>query len=75
MGWPGEAEKIMSEAVVIAERNPGEDHFGGFWLARTHFAQVLVHTRPICRRQKGFSIRLLMLAQYRRSNWRGWRAP
>ncbi|KAL2135287.1 hypothetical protein VTI74DRAFT_9167 [Chaetomium olivicolor] len=42
MGQHAEAAKIMAEAVVIAERNLGEDHFGVL-AGKTHYAQVLVH--------------------------------
>ncbi|KAL2024434.1 hypothetical protein VTK56DRAFT_8245 [Thermocarpiscus australiensis] len=42
MGQHGEAARIMSDAVAIAERNLGEDHFGVL-AGKTHYAQVLVH--------------------------------
>jgi hypothetical protein len=42
MGQHGEAAKVMGEAVVVAERNLGEDHFCVL-AGKTHYAQVLVH--------------------------------
>lgn len=41
MGQHGEAAKMMSAAVAVAERNLGEDHFGVL-AGKTHYAQVLV---------------------------------
>lgn len=41
MGRPDEAVKIMREALTIAERNLGKDHFGVL-AGKTHYAQVLV---------------------------------
>lgn len=42
MGQHAEAARIMKDAVVIAERNLGENHFGVL-SGKTHYAQVLVN--------------------------------
>ncbi|KAI0383034.1 hypothetical protein F5Y04DRAFT_287602 [Hypomontagnella monticulosa] len=44
MGQHTEAAQIMEEAVVIAERNLGENHFGVL-SGKTHYAQVLVNQK------------------------------
>jgi tetratricopeptide (TPR) repeat protein len=42
MGQHSEAAKIMKEAIPIAERNLGKEHFGVL-SGKMHYAQVLVH--------------------------------
>ncbi|KAJ8122696.1 hypothetical protein ONZ43_g1168 [Nemania bipapillata] len=42
MGKHAEAARIMKDAVEIADRNLGEDHFGVL-AGKTHYAQVLVN--------------------------------
>jgi tetratricopeptide (TPR) repeat protein len=65
MGQHDEAAKIMREALTIAERNLGEDHFGVL-SGKTHYAQVLVRCGR-CEEAEEMFYTVVEKPQYRKS--------
>ncbi|KAI0399143.1 hypothetical protein F4802DRAFT_603270 [Xylaria palmicola] len=65
MGRHAEAARIMKDAVVIADRNLGEDHFGVL-AGKTHYAQVLVNQGRLAEAEEMFRT-VVNKPQYRRS--------
>jgi tetratricopeptide (TPR) repeat protein len=65
MGQHSKAAQMMEEAIPIAERNLGVDHFGVL-SGKMHYAQVLVHLRRFDEAEAIFT-RVVAKGQYRKS--------
>jgi tetratricopeptide (TPR) repeat protein len=65
MGQHNEAAKIMKEAIPIAERNLGVEHFGVL-SGKMHYAQVLVHLGRFTEAEVMFT-RIVDKGHYRKS--------